>query len=60
MQADDIDAWLVQETWLEENYYSKYIGGYHLFWHNSPVESIGCNHLFHGVAIILSPRIYLA
>jgi hypothetical protein len=59
MQINNIDAWLVQETWLEEDDFNTDIGGYHLFRHNSPVGTTGCNHLFCGVAIILSPRYFL-
>jgi hypothetical protein len=60
MRTDDIDAWLVQETWSEENDFDTVIGGYHVFRHNSPIDSTGRNHLFRGVTIILSPRYYLA
>jgi hypothetical protein len=31
MRINNIDAWLVQETWLEDNDYDTIIGGYHLF-----------------------------
>ncbi len=60
MRIEDVDAWLVQETWLEDDDYGTIIGGYHLFQHNSPVGSTGHHHLFQGVAIVLSPRFYLA
>ena len=60
MRTHDIDAWLIQETWLEEDDFDTVIGGYHVFRHNSPVDSTGRNHLFRGVAIVLSPRYYLA
>ena len=60
MCVDDIDAWLIQETWLEDDGYDTVIGGYHIFRHNSPIGSTGRDHLFRGVAIILSPRYYLA
>jgi hypothetical protein len=60
MRSDDIDAWLVQETWLEDKDFNTNIGGYHMFHTNSPVGSTGCNHLFCGIAIILSPRYFLA
>ena len=60
MRVDDINAWLVQETWLEDDDYDTIMGGYHLFQHNSPVGSTGRHHLFQGVAIILLPRFYLA
>ncbi len=49
MRVDDIDPWLVQETWLEDDDFDTDIGGYHLFRYNSPI-----------VAIILSPRYFLA
>jgi hypothetical protein len=29
MKVDDIDAWLVQETWLEDDDFDTDIGGYH-------------------------------
>ena len=35
------------------------IGDYYLFRHNSPIGVTECDHLFHGVAIILSPRYFL-
>ncbi len=60
MRVDDIDAWLVQETWLEDDDFDTSIEGYHLFRHNSPIGATGCDHLFRGVAIILSPRYFLA
>ena len=60
MRHDDIDAWLIQETWLEDDDFSTTIGGYHVFRHNSPIGTTGRDHLFRGVAIILSPRYYLA
>jgi hypothetical protein len=31
MRTDDIDAWLVQETWSEEDDVDTVIGGYHIF-----------------------------
>ncbi len=59
MRVDDIDAWLVQETWLEDDDFDTDIEGYHLFRHNSLIGATGRNHLFRGVAIILSPRYFL-
>ena len=59
MRVDDIDAWLVQETWLEDDDFDTDIEGYHLFRHNSPIGATGRNHLFRGVAIIFSPRYFL-
>jgi hypothetical protein len=60
MRCDDINAWLVQETWLEDDDFDTNIGGYHMFRTNSPVGDTGRNHLFRSVAIILSPRFYQA
>jgi hypothetical protein len=60
MQSDDINAWFIQETWLEDEDFNTNIGGYHMFRTNSPVGSTGCDHLFCGVAVILSPRYFLA
>ena len=57
MRTDDIDAWLIRETWLEEDDFDTAIGGYHIFRHNSLIDLTGYNHLFHGVAIVLSPDI---
>ena len=60
MRCDNIDAWLVQETWLEGDDFDTVIGGYHIFRTNSPVGDTGRAHLFRGVAIVLSPRFYQA
>jgi hypothetical protein len=60
MRTNDIDAWLLQETWLEDDVVNTTIGGYHIFRHNSLPGTTGRDHLFQGVAIILSPRYYLA
>jgi hypothetical protein len=60
MRSDDIDVWLVKETWLEDKDFDTNIGGYHMFRTNSPVGSTGHDHLFCGVAIILSPWYFLA
>jgi hypothetical protein len=59
MWFNDIDAWFVQEMWLEDDDFNTTIGGYHLFRHNSPIDKTGHDHLFRGVAIILSPRYFL-
>ena len=45
MRCDDIDAWLVQETWLEDNDFDTNIGGYHMFRTNSSIGDTGHNHL---------------
>jgi hypothetical protein len=60
MRPDDIGAWLVQETWLEDEDFDTNIGGYHMFRTISPVGSTGRDHLIHGVAIILSHWHFLA
>jgi hypothetical protein len=60
MHSDDINAWLVQETWLEDEDFDTNIGGYHMFRTNSPVGSTGRNHLFYGIAIIIFPWYFLA
>jgi hypothetical protein len=60
MHCNDIKAWLVQETWLEDDDFDTKIGGYHMFRTNSPVGNTGRDHLFGSVAIILSPRFYQA
>ncbi len=60
MHCDDIDAWLIQETWLEDDDFDTNIGGYHIFRTNSPIGETGRNHLFRGVTIILLPRFYQA
>ena len=52
MKLKDIDAYFVQETWLEGDVFGEIINGYHIFHHNGGVG----NHNFRGVAIILSPR----
>ncbi len=59
MQSGDIDAWLIQEIWLEDGDFNTNIDGYHMFRTNSPVGSTGRNHLFCGVAVILSPDTFL-
>jgi hypothetical protein len=37
---EDIHAWLVQKTWLEDDDVDTNIGGYHLFHHNSLARTI--------------------
>ena len=39
MRVGNIDAWLIKETWLEDDDYDMIIGEYHLFQHTSPVGS---------------------
>ena len=60
MRQDQIGAWLVQETWEEGEEFDVEVGGYHIFRHNSEVGADGRNHLFRGVAVILSPEYYEA
>ena len=51
MKLKDINAYFVQETWLKGDVFDEIINGYHIFCHN---VGFG-NHIFRGVAIILSP-----
>jgi hypothetical protein len=45
MRTNDIDAWLLQETLLEDDVTDMIIGGYHIFRHNSPIGHTGRDHL---------------
>jgi hypothetical protein len=54
MQSKCLDAYFLQDTWLEDDEFAIDVGGYHVFHHNGPKG----NHLHHGVAIVLSPRYY--
>ncbi len=58
MRAHDIGAWLLQETWEEGNNFDTKIGGYHVFCHNAERGVTGRQHLYRGVAIILSSPFY--
>ena len=60
MQQHDVGAWLLQETWEEGDEFDVDIGGYHIFQHNALRGKNGRQHLFKGVAIILSPTFYQA
>ncbi|KAL7528091.1 hypothetical protein ACHAXR_002261, partial [Thalassiosira sp. AJA248-18] len=60
MRQDDIGAWLIQETWEEDDEFDVEIGGYHIFRHNKATGESGKDHLFKGVAIVLSPDYYQA
>ena len=63
MRQDQIGAWLEQETCEEEEEaYGVEIGGYHIFWNTSEAGESGSGreHLFGGVAIVLSPEYYEA
>ena len=60
MRQKNIGAWLVQETWEEGDEYDVDIGGYRVFRHNSMRGDNGRQHLFKGVAIILSPTFHTA
>jgi exonuclease III len=51
MRSDDIDAYLMQETWDESSWGPIDIGGYSVFHHNNNKKSSRT-----GVAIVLSPR----
>ncbi len=54
MKVKCLDAYFLQDTWLDNDKFDVNIGGYHVFHHNGP----NGNHLHHGVAIVLSPRYY--
>ena len=60
MRQDQLGAWLVQETWEEGDEYDIEVGGYHIFRHNCAPGESGRDHLFKGVAVILSPEFYKA
>ena len=60
MRQNDVGAWLLQETWEEGDEFDVDIGGYHIFRHNALRGENGRQHLFRGVAIILSPTFYQA
>jgi len=60
MRQHDVGAWLLQETWEEGDEFDVDIGGYHIFRHNALCGESGRQHLFKGVAIILSPTFYQA
>ncbi len=60
MRQNDVGAWLVQETWEEGDDFDVDIHGYHIFRHNALQGECGRQHLFKGVAIILSPLFYSA
>ena len=54
MAKKQIDAYFIQETWIEGDDFDTEVGGYHVFRHNGPLGS----NLHRGVAIVLSPRYY--
>jgi exonuclease III len=54
MHQQDVGAWLIQETWEEGEKFNVESRGYHIFRHNADQGANGRNHLFKGVAIILS------
>jgi hypothetical protein len=60
MCQNDVGAWLIQETWEEGNDFDVKVGGYHIFRHNVTRGESGRQHLFKGIAIILSPLFYAA
>ena len=53
MRQHDVGAWLLQETWKEGDEFDVYIGGYHIFRHNSLRGE-------DGRLVILSPTFYQA
>jgi exonuclease III len=58
MCQNDIGAWLVQETREEGNKFDVNVNGYHFFCRNANIGENGCQHLFRGIAIILSLLFY--
>jgi hypothetical protein len=58
MHQNDVGAWLVQETWEEGDELDVDVNGYHIFCHNTICGERGHQHLFRGVAIILSLLYY--
>ncbi len=58
MRQNDVGAWLIQETWEEGDEFDIDVNGYHIFRHNATRGESGRQHLFRGVAIILSPLFY--
>ena len=60
MCQHDVGAWLLQETWEEGDNVDTEVGGYHVFCHNAEREVTGHQHLYRGVAIILSPQFHEA
>ncbi len=60
MHQNDVGVWLIQETWEEGDKFDVDVGGYHIFQHNAPRRENGRQHLFKGIAIILSPLFYKA
>jgi len=62
MVQDGIGAMLVQETWKPGNHNNVEIGdtGCYMFSHNREIGKSGKDHLYRGVAIILSPSLHEA
>ncbi len=58
MRQNNVGAWLIQETWEEDDEFDVDVNGYHIFRHNAVRDESGRQHLFRGVAIILSPLFY--
>jgi hypothetical protein len=54
MAKKQINAYFIQETWIEGGDFDTEVNGYHVFCHNRPLGS----NLHHGVAMVLSPRYY--
>ena len=50
MRQHDVGAWLIQETWEEDDAFNIDVNGYHIFHHNTVRGESGCQHLFKGVA----------
>jgi hypothetical protein len=58
MHQNVIGVWLVQETWEEGDKFDVHINRYHIFCHNANRGENERQHLFRGVAIILSLLFY--
>ena len=58
MRQHHVGSWLLQETWEEGDNFDAEIRGYHVFRYNSNRGTTGRQHLFRGIAIILSPQFH--
>ena len=60
MKQQDIGAMCIQETWDEGDVFDEEINEFRIFRHNREPGEEGRDHLFRGVALILSPKFYKA
>ena len=56
MKQQDIGAMCIQETWDEGDVFDEEINEFRIFRHNREPGEEGRDHLFRGVALILSPK----